>query len=91
MGGALTLLSDAATASSRFPTLRQIDHEVNASASYQWTDSIVTRVFYQFRMQTIDDYHQQGLEPVVNHNLYLGHVDDDYAVHAIGATVRLRY
>jgi len=51
----------------------------------------VTRVFYRFQYQTIDDFHQQGLQPVVNHNLYLGHVDDDYAAHMIGATVRLQY
>lgn len=90
-GKALTLLSDPANASTRFPTLKQIDHDVSASASYRWTDSLVTRVFYRFLYQTIDDFHQQGLQPVVNHNLYLGHVDEDYAAHVIGATVRLQY
>jgi hypothetical protein len=52
---------------------------------------MTSRVFYRFQYSTINDFQQQGLEPVVNHNLYLGHVDDDFAVHVIGATVRLRY
>lgn len=90
-GGALTLLSVAADAPSRFPTLRQVDHVVDASVAYHWTDAITTRVFYRFQYSTINDFQQQGLQPVVNHNLYLGHVDDDFAVHVIGATVRLRY
>ncbi len=90
-GGALTFRSVAADAPSRFPTLRQIDHVVDASVAYHWTDAITSRVFYRFQYSTINDFQQQGLQPVVNHNLYLGHVDDDFAVHVIGWTVRMRY
>jgi hypothetical protein len=28
---------------------------------------------------------------VINHNLFLGHVDDDYEVHVFGITSRFRY
>ncbi len=52
---------------------------------------IDTRVFYRFQHSTIDDFHQQGLVPVVNQNLFLGHVDDDYTVHVMGITSRFRY
>jgi MtrB/PioB family decaheme-associated outer membrane protein len=90
-GGALTPLSDPTIASSRFPTLKQIDHIVDVSARYRWTDAISTRVFYRFQYATIEDFHQQGLQPVVNQNLFLGHVDDDFAVHVMGATCQLRY
>lgn len=90
-GGALTPLSDPTNARSRFPTQRQIDHIVDASANYHWTDSISTRVFYRFQYSTINEFHQQDLQPVINHNLYLGHVDDDFAVHVLGATCQLRY
>jgi len=90
-GGALTPLSVPTDAPSGFPALRQIHHVVDASAAYHWTDAMTSRVFYRFQYSTINDFQQQGLEPVANHNLYLGHVDDDFAVHVIGATAILKY
>ena len=90
-GGALTPGVDPATARSRFPSPRQLDHVLDASAIYHWTDAIASRVFYRFQHSTIDDFHQRGLEPVINHNLFLGHVDDDYEVHVFGITSRFRY
>jgi hypothetical protein len=36
-------------------------------------------------------FHQDRLEPVINHNLFLGHVDDDYEVQVFGITSRFRY
>jgi MtrB/PioB family decaheme-associated outer membrane protein len=90
-GGALTPGVDPATARSRFPSPRQIDHVLDASAIYHWSDAIASRVFYRFQHSTIDDFHQSGLEPVINHNLFLGHVDNDYEVHVLGITSRFRY
>jgi MtrB/PioB family decaheme-associated outer membrane protein len=90
-GGALPPSVAAATARSHFPSLRQLDHVVDGSATYHWSDAIGTRIFYRFQYSTIDDFHQQGLIPVVNQNLFLGHVDDDYTVHVMGITSRFRY
>lgn len=90
-GGALTPGVDPATARSRFPSLRQLDHVLDVSAIYHWSDAIGTRVFYRFQHSTIQDFHQQRLQPVINHNLFLGNVDDDYEVHVFGITSRFRY
>ena len=90
-GGALPPSTDPATARSRFPSLSQTDHLLDASASYAWTDTITTRAFYRYQYSTIRDFHQRGLQPVINQNLFLGHVDDDYSVHVVGATWQFRY
>ena len=90
-GGALTPGVDPATARSRFPSLRQRDHVLEAAATYDWSEAIGSRVFYRYQHSTIEDFHQDGLEPVINHNLFLGHVDDDYEVHVMGLTARFRY
>lgn len=90
-GGALTVISNPATARTRFPTLKQTDHVIDASATYKWSEAISTRIFYRYQYATIDDFSQQGLTQVVNQNLFLGHVDDDFAVHVMGATCQLRY
>ena len=90
-GGALPPSVIAATARGRFSSLRQLDHVLDTSATYRWSDVISTRVFYRFQYSTINDFHQRGLRPVLNQNLFLGHVDDDYAVHVMGITSRFRY
>ena len=90
-GGALPPLVVAAGANGRFPSLRQLDHVVETSATYRFSDAISTRVYYRYQYSSIDDFHQQGLVPVVNQNLFLGHTDDGYEVHVIGITSQFRY
>ena len=90
-GGALPVNVVAADVRGRFPTLRQLDHVVDSSATYRWSDAISIRVFYRFQYSTVDDFHQQGITPVLNQNLFLGHIDDGYEVHIIGITSRFRY
>ncbi len=53
-------------------------------------DGISLRLFYAFRDSGIDNYHQTGLEPIVDgqHVLYLGHVDRDFTTHVVAATVQ---
>ena len=91
VGGALPPLVVAAGANGRFPSLRQLDHVVESSATYRFSDAISTRVYYRYQYSSIDDFHQQGLVPVVNQNLFLGHTDDGYEVHVIGITSQFRY
>ena len=80
-----------ATARSKFPELQTTDHVLELSARYAWTDAVDTALAYRLIRSEIDDYHQSGLVPLVNQNLYLAGIDDDFTAHLIGVTTRLRF
>lgn len=90
-GGALAPPTDPATARSKFPELLVSDHVLELSARYRWSDAIESALAYRLFHSTIDDYHQNGLVPLVNQNLYLAGIDDDFTAHLIGITARLRF
>lgn len=90
-GGALSPVIDPMTARSGFPALLSADHVLDLSARYRFAEDVDTRVFYRLEHSTLDDYHQDGLVPLINQNLYLANLDDDFTAHIVGVSVILRY
>ncbi len=89
--GALAPGTTAAEAGSRFPTLRNTDHVVDASARITLTEWLAARVLYRFQYSRIDNFHQTGLVPRIGHALYLAHVDGDFAAHVLGGSLQFRF
>jgi len=81
----------ADAAGSRFPTLRNADHIVEASARVALTEGIAVRAVYRYLHSTIDNFQQDGIAPRIGHALYLAHRDGDYDAHVLGGTVQLRF
>jgi len=90
-GGALSPVIDPMTARRGFPALLSSDHVLDISGRYRLVEDVDTRVFYRLVHSTLDDYHQEGLVPLINQNLYLANIDNDYTAHIVGISVILRY
>lgn len=81
----------AQDAGSRFPSLRNADHIVEASARLALTQQLAVRLLYRYFDSTIANFQQDGLVPRIGHALYLAHRDGDYTAHVIGGTAQLRF
>jgi hypothetical protein len=74
-----------------FPGLRSLEQDLETSARYQWTETLATRLMYRLFYGHIRDFTQTGLELRYGQRLFLGHIDRDYLVHLLGASVELRF
>lgn len=83
--------ASAAAAGSAFSDLEGSDHLLETSLRLGLADPWSLRVFYRYLASDIADFHQTGLPTRSDQRLFLGHEDRDFAAHAIGATVELRY
>ncbi len=90
-GGALTPGVDPATAQKSYAPQRLLDHVLTLSGKKSWSDAIATRLLYRLYDSTIEDAQQSSIQPLVNQNLYLATVDDDFRVHLIALTAEFRY
>lgn len=89
-GGALTSISDPATAPTSYPNTRLRDHFLQVSAVKDWSEVFSTTLVYWLQSSEIEDRQQRGIQPLVNQNLLLGVRDDDFTAHVIGLTATLR-
>lgn len=90
-GGALSGVTDPATAAMNYSALRMRDHLLQISVTRDWSDAIATSLLYRLQASEFQDQQQSGIRPLVNQNLFLAHQDDDYTVHVMGVTATLRY
>jgi hypothetical protein len=90
-GGALSGVTDPATAAMNYSALRMRDHLLEFSVTRNWSDAIATSLLYRLQASEFSDQQQSGIRPLVNQNLFLAHQDDDYTVHVMGVTATLRY
>lgn len=90
-GGALPFGIDPATAVARYAPQRLVDHVLTLSGTKHWSDRIATTLLYRLYDSTIVDAQQTGLQPLINQNLYLAAVDDDFRAHLVALTARFRY
>ena len=80
------------SAADSFPSQHGTDHALETSLAFQWIEPLGTALFYRFQRGTLEDLNQIGLAPNLGGNaLYLGHVDDHYSAHLVGATLKLRF
>ncbi|MBK7951487.1 MAG: MtrB/PioB family outer membrane beta-barrel protein [Deltaproteobacteria bacterium] len=90
-GGALPFGIDPATAVRRYAPQRLVDHVLSISGTKHWTDQLALTLLYRLYDSTIVDAQQTGLAPLINQNLYLASIDDDFRVHLVALTARFRY
>ena len=90
-GSALPFGIDPATALKRYAPQRLVDHVLTLSGTKHWTDQIAMTLLYRLYDSTIVDAQQTGLQPLINQNLYLAAVDDDFRVHLVALTAQFRY
>ncbi|HPG24025.1 MAG: MtrB/PioB family outer membrane beta-barrel protein [Spirochaetaceae bacterium] len=90
-GDATTPTVPAGSAARTWPAVRLRDHLLAASLRKDWSARVATTLLYRLQHSEIEDRSQRGLVPLVNQNLYLGHRDDDFVAHVVGATATLRY
>ena len=81
----------AQDAGSHFPSLRNADQIVEASARIALTQQVAVRALYRYMHSAIANFQQDGLAPRIGHALYLAHRDGDFDAHVVGGTVQLRF
>jgi MtrB/PioB family decaheme-associated outer membrane protein len=79
-------------AKGQYPSQHGTDHLLESSLAYRWPFGLEAALLYRFQRSTLQDVNQIGLLPNLGGNaLYLGHVDDNYSAHLIGATLALSF
>ncbi len=88
---ALPSAVDTTSLPDHFQPLRFQDHVLDIQASYQWAAWIDTTLYYRLQVSTVEDFQQKDLQPRINQNLLLAHVDENFTAHAFGVLVGLRF
>ncbi len=88
--GALSPGVDPAEAGSGFPNQTFRQHIVRISLRYPLTERIATRLFYRLEAEDINDFHFDGLtDPVLDNQLFLLAVPQDFTAHVLGVLVEV--
>jgi len=88
--GALIAGADPAEAGDGFPDQVFEQHQLRLSMRYPINQQVAARVFYRFETEDIDDFHFDGLiDPVVDNQLFLLAVPEDFTAHVIGVLLEV--
>ncbi len=88
--GALTAGVDINATGTGFPNQTFEQHLVRLSLRYPITDKVAARVFYHLESEDINDFHFDGLtDPVVDNQLFLLAVPEDFTAHVVGIFVEV--
>lgn len=90
-GGALPFTVDPATARTGFPAQRLTDHTLDLALRFRVSEPLELKALYRLQRSGIADFHQQGLVPLINHNLYLAIRDTNYTASVFALTAVFRY
>jgi hypothetical protein len=80
-----------AQAGTAFPDITFDSHSLQANARYQYSETLSYVLLYRFDFQHLDDFHYDGLAPVINDNTYLGVVPENFTAQTFGFSVQYTF
>jgi hypothetical protein len=86
--GAFFGLLTPAQAGTAFPNITFGAHTLEANLLWQYSPSLSYRLYYRFDYQDDQDFHYAGLTSVINNNVYLGVVPENFTVQTVGVFVK---
>jgi MtrB/PioB family decaheme-associated outer membrane protein len=90
--GALAVPVQPEDAGNNLPLQTYEQHLLRASVRYPITENIATRIFYRLESIQIDDFHYEGLtDPVVDNQLFLLAIPEDFTAHIFGVFMELSF
>lgn len=89
--GAFFNLLTAAQAGNAFPDIVFDSHTLQANARYQASTTLSYVLLYRFDFEHVDDFHYNGLAPVINGNTYLGVVPENFTAQTVGLSVQYTF
>jgi len=89
--GALGFGVDPEIAAQGLPDQTFEQHVLQLSARYPISARVAARAFYRLETENLDDFHFQGLDdPVLDNQLFLLAVPEDFTAHLVGLMIELR-
>lgn len=89
---AFFFLTTAAQAGSSFPDITFDSHSFEANLRWQADASLTYRLLYRVEFEHLHDYHYADLYPgVINDNVYLGVVPENFTAQTIGVLVQYTF
>ena len=89
--GAFFNILTAAQAGSAFPDIVFDSHTFQTNARYQASPTLSYILLYRFDYEHLDDFHYNGLAPVISNNTYLGVVPENFTVQTVGFSVQYTF
>jgi hypothetical protein len=89
--GAFFNILTAAEAGSAFPDIVFDSHTFQANARYQASNTLSYILLYRFDYEHLDDFHYNGLAPVISNNTYLGVIPENFTVQTVGFSVQYTF
>ena len=89
--GAFANAFTPAQAGTGLPDISSISHTLEANALWQADAHATWRLYYRFDYAQVDDYHYQGLAPVIGNDTYLGISPENYSVQTVGVSLRYAF
>ena len=85
-------LETAAQAGTSFPNITFDSHTFEANLKWQADDHLMYRLLYRMSFEHLDDFHYDGLfAGVINNNVYLGVVPENFTVQTVGLLVQYAF
>jgi MtrB/PioB family decaheme-associated outer membrane protein len=82
----------AAQAGAAFPDITFDSHSLEANVRWQASERLSYRLFYLLRHEHLDDFHYANLQPgVINNNVYLGVVPENFTAQVIGVMAQYTF
>jgi Putative outer membrane beta-barrel porin, MtrB/PioB len=86
--GAFFGLLTSAQAGSAFPDITFDSHSLEADARWQAAEALSYRLIYRLDYQSLNDFHYNNLQPVINNNTYLGVGPENFTVQTVGISIQ---
>lgn len=81
-----------AQAGTSFPDITFNSHAFEADLRWQAEESLTYRLLYRINFEHLNDFHYNGLYPgVINNNVYLGNVPENFTVQVVGLLVQYTF
>jgi hypothetical protein len=75
-----------------FPDITYSSHSLEADLRWQAEESLTYRLVYRVNFERLDDFHYDGVFPgVINNNVYLGVVPENFTVQTVGLLVQYTF
>ncbi|HEX4158537.1 MAG TPA: MtrB/PioB family outer membrane beta-barrel protein [Rhizomicrobium sp.] len=89
---AFFFIQTAAQAGTSFPDITFDSHSFEANLRWQADASLAYRLLYRVNFQHLNDFHYTDLYPgVINNNVYLGVVPENFTAQVIGVLVQYTF
>lgn len=89
--GVLPGATTAAQAGSAFPDMGFTHQLLETNVLWNYSEKIGIRGYYRLEYEKLNDFHYTGMPYVLNRNIYLGAIPQNYTAHVIGMFFQYSY